>query len=67
MQLDPDEDSSDQTVLVYKNLLDIIFIFIHCPSTLPNDQNNSKCFKNSLERFAMMKTAETYGRIDKLL
>jgi hypothetical protein len=67
MQLDPDEQSTDKTILVYKNLIDIIYIFLHCPATLPWDQNNSKCFKNSLERIPMMKTDKTYGRIDKLL
>lgn len=41
MQLDPTEESTDETQLVYKNLVDIIDIFLHCPSTLPYDHNRS--------------------------
>jgi hypothetical protein len=67
MQLDPTEESKDSTILVYKNLVDIIDIFLHCPSTLPWDNNRSTNFINSLERQPMMKTANTYSRIDKLL
>jgi hypothetical protein len=37
MQLDPDEQSTDKTILVYKNLIDIIYIFLHCQATLPWD------------------------------
>ena len=63
----PGEDPHDETVLVYKHLIDIIDIFIHCPSTLACNRNKSINFINSLERMPMMKTLEQYGRIDKLL
>lgn len=67
MQLVPGEDPTEDTVLVYKHLIDIIDIFIQCPSTLPADHNKSTNFINSLERQPMMKTLEQYSRIDKLL
>lgn len=34
MQLNPSEQPSDETILVYKNLVDISNIFQHCPATL---------------------------------
>jgi len=67
MQLVPGELATDDSILVYKNLIDIIDIFITCPSTLACDHNKSTNFINSLERMPMMKTVEQYSRVDKLL
>ena len=66
MQLNPSEEATDDTILVYKHLVDIIDIFQHCPATLPHDHNKSTNFYNSLERLPMMKTTQEYGRIDVL-
>lgn len=67
MQLNPDEQPSEDTILVYKNLMDIIDIFLHCPATLKQDSNKSTNFVYSQERMPMPKTMEEYGRIDMLL
>jgi hypothetical protein len=56
MQLDPSEEPTDETILVYKHFVDIIDIFQNCPATLPKDNNKSTNFTNSLERLPMMKT-----------
>lgn len=58
MQLVPGEVATDDSILVYKNLIDIIDIFITCPSILVCDHNKSTNFINSLERMPMMKTVE---------
>lgn len=52
---------------MYKNLIDVIDIFLHCPATLPSENNKSTNFINSLERMPMQKTIQEYGRIDMLL
>lgn len=67
MQLNPNEQHTEDTILVYKNLIDIIDIFLHCPATLPLDNNRSTAFINSLEKVPMPKTMQEYGRIDMLL
>lgn len=67
MQLDVDEEPTDDTILLFKNLGDIINIFQHCPSTMPLDNNKSTNFINSLERVPLMKNEKEYGRVDLLL
>jgi hypothetical protein len=41
LQLDSAEPPCDDTLLVYKNLTEIIDIFQTCPATLSHDRNNS--------------------------
>lgn len=67
LQLNQSEIPNDDTILVFKNLVDIIEIFQHCPATLQHDHNRSTNFINSLERQPLMKMPEQYGRIDMLL
>jgi Ca2+-binding EF-hand superfamily protein len=67
IQLNQREAPTDNTILVYKHLIDIIEIFQHCPAILPVDSNKSTNFIHSLERLPMLKTVETYGRTDLLL
>jgi Ca2+-binding EF-hand superfamily protein len=40
-------DTSDDAVLIYKNLCDIISIFQNCPTTLPHERNFSENFVKS--------------------
>jgi len=55
MQLDNSE-INDDAVLVYKNIVDLIEIFIQTPTVFLVDKNCSKQFQNSLARQPMIKT-----------
>ena len=66
MQLDSSELTED-AILIYKNLVDLIEIFQTCPATLKPDRNSSQQFINSLARQPMLKTENEFGRLDQLL
>jgi hypothetical protein len=63
MQLDSTQLTED-AILVYKNLVDLIEIFQTCPATLKPDRNSSQQFINSLARQPMLKTEAEFGRLD---
>ena len=67
IQLNPAECPNDDTILVYKNLCEIIDIFQTCPSTLPRDRNQSVEFVRALERMPLVKEPSEFSRADELI
>lgn len=67
LQLDYREEPTGHTILVYKNLIDIMEIFQSCPAILCVDRNRSTNFVNSLERLPLLKMPENFTRVDNLL
>jgi hypothetical protein len=67
LQLDYREEPTENTILVYKNLIDIMEIFQSCPAILCVDRNRSTNFVNSLERLPLLKMPENFTRVDNLL
>ncbi len=68
LQLNASEYPNDDTILVYKNLQEIIKIFQTCPATLSRDRNRSTQFTNSLERTPLVvDSLENFKRTDKLI
>ena len=61
------EDPSDHTMLVYKNLVEIIDIFQTCPATLAKDRNRSLQFTQILERKPLVRVPEEFTRADELI
>ena len=59
--------SSDDTILVYKHLLDIIDIFMQCPTILQGDRNKSEGLIRSLDSQYQPHDLKKYNRIDRLL
>lgn len=64
IQLNPNEWPNDDTILVYKNLTEIIDIFQTCPSTMPRDRNSSLEFIQALERMPLVATPAQFNRAD---
>jgi Ca2+-binding EF-hand superfamily protein len=65
--LNSKEYPADGTILVYKNLAEIIDIFQTCPAVSLRDRNKSTNFINCLERMPLMKSSEEFTRVDLLL
>lgn len=65
LQLDY-SDSSDEAILLYKNLLDIIEILQSTPAILAHNRNVSAQFIASLERQPLLKPYHEYNRVDLL-
>ena len=66
ISLNPKEPLTDDSILLYKHLVDVIEVFQRCPSKLKTDTNKSKQISETLEKVPMMKTAESYGKVDEL-
>lgn len=67
IQLNPGEWPNDSTILVYKNLTEIIDIFQTCPATFPRDRNSSAEFVQALERMPLVKSPREFDRSDQLI
>lgn len=66
ISLNPKEPLTDDSILIYKHLVDVIEVFQRCPSKLRTDTNKSKQLADTLEKVPMMKTQESYGKVDEL-
>jgi hypothetical protein len=58
LQLNQAEETRDSTILLYKNLTEIIDIFQTCPSTMLADKNKSLEFLKALERMPLVTTPD---------